>query len=594
MQVLPFLLFGKSVWVTRAVVALASLLAVFWMTGILRDIFRNPYWWSVPFLLAAIPLWFLYTRTAFEYAYLAIFYSGFIYYYLLYREGQPKYLYAALVCGALAFYSYSPGQIVMAVSGVLLFFSDLRCHLQNRRTAFTGLGVIALLALPLVRFVAGNPGDYTQRLIMYNSYLETNLTTLGKISRYLVNYLSGLNPFYWFFPNNHDLIRHRMAGYGFFPWLMLPFVLWGLYTLIRGFRESRNRVILAGLLAAPAGAALIDLTVHREISIILPLAVSALIGFNAAVAYFSRRRPLNPAIISYALVVSLSAGSLFMLVDALKNGKTWFHDYGLDGLQWGASQVFSAAEKYSIQHPDLTLAISPNWTFQADKLMRFFLPNQRTVIIGTADRFMDNYDDTINQFRFVLIPGDYQKARESGKFLEPVVEQVISFPDGNPGFYFVSLMYRDNAGELFRQDAIKHAMLETGRANILGVDIPVYHTRLDMGPIETIFDGDLDSVTRTSAVNPFVVEFAVPAGHPLRGLSFRLGSEEVKVTVTVDPADGSSPQIFTCEAGGSQGIKDVRVEFGKLIDAKKLKFEVLDVASAARSFVHIWEVQFLE
>jgi len=45
LQVVPYLLFGKSVFVTRAVSVFTSLLAAFSVGMILRDFLKIPYWW---------------------------------------------------------------------------------------------------------------------------------------------------------------------------------------------------------------------------------------------------------------------------------------------------------------------------------------------------------------------------------------------------------------------------------------------------------------------------------------------------------------------------------------------------------------------
>lgn len=127
-QVIPYLLFGKSVYVTRAVSVLISVLGALAVGLILRDIFKLRYWWCGVLLLSIAPAWFLHSRTAFETVEMTAFYAGFLYFYLRYRYISPRALYGALVLGALVFYTYSPGQLIIVLTGVFLFFSDLRYH----------------------------------------------------------------------------------------------------------------------------------------------------------------------------------------------------------------------------------------------------------------------------------------------------------------------------------------------------------------------------------------------------------------------------------------------------------------------------------
>ncbi|MGD8822684.1 MAG: glycosyltransferase family 39 protein, partial [Anaerolineales bacterium] len=128
-QVLPTFFFGKSVFVTRAVSVLITLTGV-WAVGlILKNIFKLKLWWAGVLVLSITPVWFLHSRTAFETVIMVSMYAWFLYFYLLYREKDPKYLYLALLFGALTFYSYSPGQLIMVGTGLFLLFSDLRYHL---------------------------------------------------------------------------------------------------------------------------------------------------------------------------------------------------------------------------------------------------------------------------------------------------------------------------------------------------------------------------------------------------------------------------------------------------------------------------------
>ena len=157
LQVLPYLLFGKSVFVTRLTSLLLTLLAAISVGLILKDIFKLPYWWCATLLLSITPAWFLHSRTAFETVTMVSFYAAALYFYLRYRYEDPRFLYLALALFALSFYSYNPGQVVVVVTGLLLLISDARYHWQNRGVALRGLGVLVLLAIPYIRFQITHP-----------------------------------------------------------------------------------------------------------------------------------------------------------------------------------------------------------------------------------------------------------------------------------------------------------------------------------------------------------------------------------------------------------------------------------------------------
>ena len=66
LQAVTFVLFGKSVFITRATSALVSLLAVFAVALILKKVFKARYWWAGALLLSIAPAWLLHSRTGFE------------------------------------------------------------------------------------------------------------------------------------------------------------------------------------------------------------------------------------------------------------------------------------------------------------------------------------------------------------------------------------------------------------------------------------------------------------------------------------------------------------------------------------------------
>ena len=297
-QVIPTLIFGKQVWVTRGTAVLLTLVAAVSLGLTLREAFRSRFWWLGPLLLAAVPAWFLHSRTAFETTLMASLYASSLYLYLRYRGGHLKALYPALITGALAFYAYSPGQVIVVVTGLMLLAADARYHWQHRRIALKGLTLLVLLALPYLRFTLTQGGAQFQHLTLLNSYWVKPLPLWKKIGTYIVRYLKGLNPFYWFWPNpslleklwpetplplwlfsaQGDLARHTMKGYGHILWLMFPFWLAGLIRCIRRFQDPAHRTLLLATLAAPSGAALVDWGITRGLVFLIPATLITALG----------------------------------------------------------------------------------------------------------------------------------------------------------------------------------------------------------------------------------------------------------------------------------------------------------------------------
>jgi hypothetical protein len=587
LQAIPFMLFGKSIWITRGFFVLFSSLTAIFSAFILRDIFKNRYWWSTPLWLAAVPTWFLHARGAFEYASMVTFYAGFLYFYLRYRSDTPRMLYPALIFGAMTFYTYTPGQLIMVVSGMLLLISDWRYHLQHWRVAMRGTGLLILLVAPLVRFWMYMPAEYAQRLSMYGSYWAADIPTVEKIGQYLHIYLSGLNPLYWFFPHSYDTPLHTMKGYGHIHWFMLVPFLFGLWQALSKHKQASMRVLLAALLAAPAGTAMAMLHVNRVLTIVIPVIVLGLIGFSAGVDWLEQRKPVRREITTAAMMVVIVVFSLFMTADALMRGPTWYTNYGLSGMQWGARQVYAAAQAYIQLFPDRTLHISPNWTFQSEVVRDFFVPGESQIRIGTADRSIARVDSNLDQKAFVLMPDEYERVRASGRFEEPQVDKIISYPDGRAGFYFVRLTYLEGIEGIIQAELAARNQMIKAEIMIAGQNVIVQHTAVE-GDINSLFDGNLDTLVKTKGINPMLVEVIFNEPVPLAGITARVGSEKVKITVEVMGTE--SPRVYSIEAGEMGPYKDVPLVFDQVEVVSKLRFTLLDVNEPETSIVHLWEI----
>ncbi len=461
LQVLPYLFFGKSVLVTRGVSVLVSLLVPITVGLSLRDIYKIPYWWAGALVISLVPAWFLHSRTAFETVLAVSFYAAFLYAYLLYRNRSPWYLYAALVLGALTFYSYSPAQLYMGVTAVLLLVSDIRYHWQNRRLALRGGLLLVLLALPYLRFRFQHNLALEEHLRQLGSYwVSTDLTVQEKLTRYLREYIFGLSPGYWFVPNDRDLGRHIMFGYGHLPRATLPFMVLGLALALKEIRQPSYRVLLAAFLAAPAGAALVEVGITRMLVFVVPASLLITLGISQALVWIERFR-LPRRALAVGLFTLLSFGSFSMLRDALVNGPVWYEDYGLHGMQYGGRQVFTALEDYLEIAPRTKVVLSTSWANGADLLARFFLPDPLPVEMNSIDAYLQEARPIEDETLFVLPVYEYQKAVESGKFTDLRVQETIYYPNGQPGFYFFQMRYVDQIDEILAAErAARSALLE--------------------------------------------------------------------------------------------------------------------------------------
>ncbi len=593
LQILPNLVLGRSIWTVRGLSVLVTLLAVAATGLILRDIFNIPTWWSGTLLLSIAPAWFLHSRTAFETATMASLYAGGLYFYLLYRCRSPRFLYLAILLFALAFYTYSPGQLIIAVTAVLLFFSDLRYHWQNRATTLRGLGLLALLSLPYLRFRLSHPADLGKYLDMLNSYWALPLPLYQKMARYVSNYAYLISPFYWYLPNGHDGVRHLMKGYGHLLWVTLPFAILGLWVATQEFRSPYHRAVLACLLAAPSAAALVEVpsNITRCLVLVIPATLLTGLGIWRAVDWIEKRRMPRLAL-SIWLFAMLAVFNLAMLGDALANGPTWFRDYGLSGMQYGAQQVFSAIRDDLRQDPQADITLSPNWSYATHEVARFFLKEPVPIRIGSIDNFLNKRQPLGPNSLLILPPPEYEQAVTSDRFTDIQVERVLNYPDGNPGFYFVRMKYVPNIDEILARELEEEIRLQPEEVVIDGQGIQVMYSPLDIGTIADVFDGSSTTLARTRAANPAVIEMVFPQGRTIRGLELLYGTTLVEVAVKLYNTEGDQiPDIFTRVLEGRLAQPQTELSFGRSFIVQKIRLEVRDTTQTQPGHVHLWEIR---
>ncbi|HOG77632.1 MAG TPA: hypothetical protein PL025_05145, partial [Anaerolineaceae bacterium] len=522
LQLLPALL-PRSVWLTRGVCALVTLVFPLSVGLALRDYFRARAWWLAPVFIAAVPAWFLHSRTAFETSLGASMFSLFLYFYLHYRLKNRKILPLAIFFGALAFYAYSPLQLVVVLTGAALLFADWRYHWQDKRILLAGLLTLVLAALPYALFRLNHPEALARHLTQLRSYWISEAALPVKAGAFLRNYLRGLDPRYWFFPNDTDLIRHQMKGMGHFPLLSLPLVLLGLVESARGLREPAKKTVFIALLAAPSGAALVGPAITRLLVMIVPLSYMALIGMERVFTLprpETRLRKLLPAL----FWASWAALSGLMTYDALKNGPTWFENYGMYGLQWGGQTLFDAIKTYARENPDKEIILSPNWANGTDVIARYFLGDPLPISVGNIAPYT-LYQLPLDKNKvFVMTPEEVAWLPETGKFSDVEVLKALPYPNGKPGFTFISLRYVDGIAEVFAAEQAERRQPKSAVLELFGQQVRAEYSPLDINAIYQAFDGDPNTLIRTFEANPLVISLEFPQALTLSRVTALVGN----------------------------------------------------------------------
>jgi hypothetical protein len=591
LQIIPYMLFGKSIFITRAVPALVTATAVIALGLILKRSFQLRYWWTAPFALGLIPSWFLHSRTAFETTLFVSFTAWTFYFYLEYRRGKTWNLFPALFFGALGFYSYAGAQIVLGAFGLALLLVDWRYHRQHPRLIILAGLFSLILIYPYFRFRSAHAAETYFHLRRLDSYWFHETTTWTKVLTFFQQYLQGLSPTYWFSRFPDDLPRHLMRGYGRISFLASPFLLFGIYKSSFRVKEPEYRTLLLLLLSAPLGGALISIGITRVLLVIIPASILIGIGFSYATAQIKNER-LRSSLMTLSFILLVSA-QFYMLRDSLESGPTWYRDYGLSGMQYGAKQVFKAADAVA-SNPDVTrVYVSPTWANGTDILMRFFLPDRSPVAIANAGPFLEAMQpEALTETIFALTPNEYRDLLNDPKVEEVMVERIIDYPDGNPGFYFVRFNYSAEADASFASEQALYESIQTRRTEYRGDSFLIEYPYTDMGELKHIFDDDPFTLMRFYSANPATLALTFDEPISMQGIVITTGSMDIGLRCRVYRQQIDQPPEFSDTFVNLPDDPTVELDFGAMIqDINKIEIEITALSAGTPFKIHLRDLK---
>jgi hypothetical protein len=547
----PFLVvFGKSIAVVRLTTGLIGLLGAAALMLALKIGYENRLWWTGGLVFAALPGWFLHSRTAFETVMMVGFYAGFMLAYLLYREISPRWLPLVVILGGATFYSYSNGQGVMFVSVILLLATDWRYHFEVIRRhpwiVVGGLVTAVMVASPYVRFrFLLHPEMVQEHFSDLHSYWLDDIPVTDKVSIFLRTYGEGLSPLYWFFDDTEELVRHRMLGYGSLPLWLAPAILLGVWVSLRRCLDSApHRLVLIAVLAAPFSSAMVDIRITRVLAMMAPATILAVIGLDCLRHWLRRWVPTG--VFAAMVAAGLVAASTAMTVDALRNGATWFDNYGMFGTQWGARQLYGELERQLEEDPKIEFVVSHSWANFPNAFNRFFLEPElrKRVRLGVIDELIFEYrpNSISPHHRYVVTPEEYRRAVEHAMIDVSEPLWIIPYPDGRPGFYFVTVAYSANARESFEEERRKRREPVESSIVYRGSDVVVSHPKFDVGTIEELFDGDFDTIARTLDADPSTLVFSFTEPQPISGIRIGLWTPSFDLTLRAQTDAGAETE----------------------------------------------------
>ncbi len=586
--------FGNSIEVVRGASAVVSVLGVLAVALAAHRVFKARFWWLTILVFTLSPIWLIHSRTGFEATSTASFFAGFMLFYLLYRERSPLYGFPALFFGALTFYSYSNAQAVMAVTGLFLLGSDWRYHLGLPRRVQIGLVLWGLaMAGPLLSFQLLHQDALGTHLRAVNSYLfSQDLTWSQKAWMYLQRYAYGLSPQYWFWPNNTDLVRHRIPGQAQLWAWALPFFALGVWVILRNLKSPSHRAVALMALAAPAGAATLEIGAARVMTFVPPAILMIAFGVDWLIARIPRlHRPLTEGLAAGAA----GLGGIAAIAVTFQSAPLWFSDYGLYGMQYGAKQIFVDAIPALLRaEPESLVLVSSTWANGTDRYREFFLDGSTYdhVAIRGIDWYQTRLEPLDDSLIFIGTPAELQSAQDSGKFEAITPEQTLLYPDGSPGFYVFRARYRPGVIALFEAEAEARKQPVTEQVQLDGQTVSFTHSLFDMGTAAHLLDNDLFTLSRGMEANPLLLQIDFATPRPIATVVLTTGTMDIfTLTVKAYPDVAADPITVSQQFVNAGADPTSRIDLPEASGPiQRLVIEIHDEISGESANIHVREL----
>jgi len=585
--------FGKSVKATRALSAVLAAAASGLLGLACAKTLGSRWGWLLPLFLVANPVWFLHARTGFDVPVAAAFYGAYLAAALFFLAGQGSWLVPGLVCAALAFYAYAPARLVVPASLAALALVWLATGRKPAVPWSKVLPACALLAAPYLRFLLLEPREQFAQLRLLGSPWAAAGSVGEAFLQSVRNYLGAWSFSFWFEPRGEAAVRHVVLDLPLLAPATALFAAFGVLASLTWGRlpNSVRWTLLSHLATSQASAFLMEAGITRQLFFVPVAATLAVVGGSWLA---ERGGGVLRRLLSVGLAVVLGAYGVVMLVRALALGPTWHRDYGLYGMQWGAAEVFAEVNRVLETNQEAEVAVSPTWSNGAETLALFFLGEPQRVVFRTPDWYAMRLRESPARLLHVLTPPEYAFVVSSPKFTKPQLHTVLYCPDGTPCFYVCRFDYSPQAAEIIGQEVRERAKPVEARLTIGGERVVVRHSRLDMGEVGMVFDGDPESLIRTLEANPLRLELVFPTVHRFLRLEARIGAGPAALRAWAREA--AEAPWRACGLATFQAAPDTRAVSVSLCGAAS-RFWAIEVENAGEgepSNVHLWELALRE
>jgi len=323
---------------------------------------------------------------------------------------------------------------------------------------------------------------------------------------------------------------------------------------------------------------------------IIPITLFTALGLDAVLHSISRNwRRIQHRHLSALIFIIFAVLSLGMLADALTNGPTWYDDYGMSGMQYGAQQVFNRAAEIAGSDPQTTVLVSSTWANGTDVLMDFFAGEIPNLKMGNINAFGMQYRPLDRNMLFVMTEEDLDFIDESGKFTNVRIEETLPYPDGSEGFYFVRLEYVEDIRAILEAERVARQALQTETINLNGQKVKVQYPILDINEIVHAFDGDPNTLIRTLEANPLRLILTFPQPQQVTAITAIIGGTPTELTARAYK-DEEEVGMATAQVEVATVTRQVVLSFDQALTIDTLEITIFNPHDGEIAHVHLWEI----
>lgn len=303
------------------------------------------------FLLAISPWHIQLTRASFESSF-SLFWFLMAIWFLIKGFKKPKWLVISTIPFVISVYTYNTARVFTPLFLFVFYLINYKFMLKNFKYALFGFLTFVALAIPIIPFVISGDAAARYKLVSITddkglvprieerrnlSKLPPSLTKLIH-NRYTYNtyyfsknYLAHFTPSFLFLDGaGHK--QHHVQGVGELYWIQAPFLIYGLYLLIK--RKDRSlKILLPWLLLAFVPVSMTNDSIPNALRTLIAVPVYQIFSAVGIFEFFKFKRYkkiiLSLSVILFIVNFYMFAINLYILYP-IRYSKDW---------QYGNSQV---------------------------------------------------------------------------------------------------------------------------------------------------------------------------------------------------------------------------------------------------------------